>query len=145
MGKRKPHRKNRKRLGAVTIEFAIVANVMFIVIFGSFELTRLSLMRNLAQDAAYFAARAAIVPGATVTDASNEANRILGTLGTKGVQVKINNGLGLSQATTSLRCEIIIDLKQNMIMIPIVPAWNEIRAVSTMKTERYNETYKGGQ
>ena len=142
MGKRKRH---QNRLGAVTIEFAIVANVMIVVVFGSFELTRLSLMRSLAQDAAYFAARAAIVPGASVTDAANEANRILGTLGTKGVQVNINNGLGLSQATTSLRCEIIIDLKQNMIMIPIVPGWNEIRAVSTMKTERYNETYKGGQ
>ncbi len=144
MGKRKPHRKNRKRLGAVTIEFAIVANVMFVVIFGSFELTRLSLMRSLAQDAAYFAARAAVVPGATETDATNEANRILGMMGTKGVQVKINNSLGLSQASTELRCEVTIDLKQNMMMIPILPVWKEIRAVSTMKTERYNETFKGG-
>lgn len=134
----------RSRTGALTVEFAIVANVMFVVVFGCFELTRLSLMRSLAQDAAYFAARAAIVPGATETDATNEANRILGMMGTKGVQVKINNSLGLSQASKELRCEVTIDLKQNMMMLPILPGWKEIRAVSTMKTERYNEMYKGG-
>ena len=128
----------------MTVEFAIVANVLFVVIFGCLELTRLSLIRSLAQDAAYFAARAAVVPGATETDATNEANRILGTLGTRGVQVQINNGLGLSQASTELRCEVIIDLKQNMMMMSMMPGWKEIRAVSTMKTERYNDVYKGG-
>ncbi len=140
---RKPT-KHSNRTGALTVEFAIVANVMFLVIFGSLELTRLSLIRNLAQDAAYFAARAAIIPGATENDAINEANRILGTLGTKGVQVKINNGLGLTQASTELRCEVTIDLKQNMFLIPMLPGWERIRTVSTMKTERYNEFYKGG-
>lgn len=133
-----------KRLGALTVEFAIVANMMFVIIFGCLELTRLSLIRSLAQDAAYFAARAAVVPGATESDATNEANRILGTLGTRGVQVQINNGLGLSQASTELRCEVIIDLKQNMMMMSMLPGWKEIRAVSTMKTERYNDVYKGG-
>ena len=128
----------------MTVEFAIVANVMFVVIFGCLELTRLSLMRNLAQNAAYFAARVAIVPGATVADATNEANRILGTLGTKGVELKINNGLGLSESSTELRCEVIIDLRKNMMMMSMMPGWKEIRAVSTMKTERYNEIYKGG-
>ena len=141
MRRRKAH---PKRLGALTVEFAIVANVLFVVIFGCLELTRLSLIRSLAQDAAYFAARAAVVPGATETDATNEANRILGTLGTRGVQVQINNGLGLSQASTELRCEVIIDLKQNMMMMSMMPGWKEIRAVSTMKTERYNDVYKGG-
>ena len=134
----------RNRMGALTVEFAIVANVMFIVIFGALELTRMSLIRNLAQDAAYFAARAAVIPGATASDATNEANRILGTLGTKGVQVKINNGQGVSQESSELICEVIIDMKQNMIMMPIMPGWEQIRAVATMKTERYNEFYNGG-
>jgi Flp pilus assembly protein TadG len=141
MRRRKTH---PKRLGALTVEFAIVANLLFVVIFGCLELTRLSLIRSLAQDAAYFAARAAVVPGATETDATNEAKRILGTLGTRGVQVQINNGLGLSQSSTDLRCEVIIDLKQNMMMISMMPGWTEIHAVSTMKTERYNDVYKGG-
>ena len=108
------------------------------------ELTRLSLIRSLSQDAAYFAARAALVPGATASDATNEAKRILSTLGTRGVRVEINNGQGISQASTELRCEVIIDLKQNMMMMSMMPGWNELRAVSTMKTERYNEVYRGG-
>ena len=141
MLKRLPYKKRR---GALTVEFAIVANVMFVVIFGSLELTRLSLIRSLSQDAAYFAARAALVPGATASDATNEAKRILSTLGTRGVRVEINNGQGISQASTELRCEVIIDLKQNMMMMSMMPGWNELRAVSTMKTERYNEVYRGG-
>ncbi|MCY2983608.1 MAG: pilus assembly protein [Planctomycetota bacterium] len=135
---------NQKRLGALTVEFALVANVLFLVIFGCLELTRLSLIRCLAQDAAYFAARVALVPGATESDAISEAKRVLGSLGTRGIQVQINNGLGLSQASTELRCVVIIDLKQNMIMMSMMPGWKEIRAVCTMKTERYNDFYKGG-
>lgn len=134
----------RQRIGAVTVEFAIVANVMFVVIFGCLELTRLSLMRNLAQDAAYFATRAAVIPGATNADATREANRILGTLGTKGVRVSINQGQALSQDTEELQLEVIIDLKENMILIPMLPGTKEIRTKATMRTERYNEVYHGG-
>ena len=137
-------RKVPKRTGAVTVEFAIVANVMFVMIFGCIELTRMSLMRNLAQDAAYFAARAAVIPGATNADATREANRILGTLGTKGVSVVINNGQAVSQDTEELQVEVIIDLNQNMIMSPFLQTAKEIRTKATMKTERYNEVYHGG-
>ena len=134
----------RQSAGAVTVEFAIVANVMFVVIFGCLELTRLSLMRNLAQDAAYFAARAAVIPGATNADATREANRILGTLGTKGVRVSINQGQVLTQDTEELQLEVIIDLKENMILLPMLPGAKEIRTKATMRTERYNEVYHGG-
>ncbi|MCU0721938.1 MAG: pilus assembly protein [Pirellula sp.] len=141
MSKRK---QSRIRTGAVTVEFAIIANMMFVVIFGCLELTRLSLIRNLAQDAAYFAARVAIVPGATVADATREANRILGTMGTRGVQVVINDGQGISQGTEELKLEVVIDLQQNMILLPLMPGSKEIRTKATMKTERYDEVYQGG-
>ncbi len=53
------------RKGATVVEFAIVANLLMIMILTCMEFARLNMTRNLAQDAAYFAARYALVPGAT--------------------------------------------------------------------------------
>ena len=73
--KRKGDRVGYPRRGVAAVEFAIVANILFVLILAGFEFARLHLARNLVQDAAYFAARQAMVPGATVGDAEDEAER----------------------------------------------------------------------
>ena len=57
-------RRRKDREGATAVEFAIVANVMFVMVMTCMEFARLNMVRNLAQDAAYFAARKIIVFGA---------------------------------------------------------------------------------
>ena len=68
----KKHQRNRKRLltrlGTTSVEFAIVAPVFVFVIAVCGEFARLSMMRNLAQNAAYEAARYVMAEGAKVSD-----------------------------------------------------------------------------
>ena len=57
--------RNSDRRGATAVEFALVAQVLFVIVLGAVEFSRLNMIRNLAQDAAYFAARDSMVPGAS--------------------------------------------------------------------------------
>ncbi len=70
---RRQRRQGDSRLGVSTVEFAIVANILFIMILTCMEFARMNMVRNLAQDAAYFGARHAIVPGATAAEAIEQA------------------------------------------------------------------------
>ena len=72
-------RKRGTRRGTVTVEFALVAPVVFLVFMGSIEMTQLNLTRNMANDAAYQVARRMIVPGADSSDAEADAMALLRT------------------------------------------------------------------
>lgn len=73
---RSPHRQ-----GALTVEFALVAPIIFMIFFGCLELTCLNLMRHTAGNAAYEAARAGIVPGASQAAAKQKAQNLLNAVG----------------------------------------------------------------
>jgi Flp pilus assembly protein TadG len=59
---------NRKRAGATAVEFAVVAPVMFIVIFGIIELGRVLMIMHMLSDVARDATRYAVV-----TEGSNQS------------------------------------------------------------------------
>ncbi len=134
-------RVSRQRLGAAVVEFAIVANVMFLIIFISIEFARLNMMRNLAQDAAYFAARTAMVPGGTSAEAVAEANRLLAVVSTQNAEVTVNNGQALTDATKQIRVRVRIPISDNALFTPMFTGNQMIEANATMKTERYDGFY----
>lgn len=77
-----------ERPGTLTVEFALVAPIIFLLFFGSLELTSLNLMRHTAGNAAYEAARTAIVPGATEAQAKQKALNLLQAVGaTRNVSI----------------------------------------------------------
>src|SRR6187549_548125 len=78
------------RTGAAAVEFAIVAPIFFVLVLGSLEFGRLNIIRHTADQAAYEAARNAMVPGATTAEARLAADRMLRIVGTRGAQVTIN-------------------------------------------------------
>lgn len=65
------------RDGATTVELALVLPVLFLVVFASFEFSRLNMLKHLADSAAYEGAREGIVIGATTSDVEAKANAIL--------------------------------------------------------------------
>lgn len=71
----------RSRLGAVTVEFAVVAPIVFTVFLGGLELTTMNLIRHNAANAAYEGARRAVIPGGTAEAARTEASSLLQVLG----------------------------------------------------------------
>lgn len=126
------------RRGAAVVEFAIVVNVMFVLVFVCIEFARLNMMRNLAQDAAYFAARTAMVPGATDAEAQAAANQLLGIMNTQNAQVVVNGGGGIDDATSIIEVRVTVPLTDNALFVPMFTGNRKIEATARMKTERYD-------
>lgn len=154
-GSRKNHVRRKPRRGASAVEFACVAPVFIFVIAVCADFARLSMMRNLAQNASYEAARFVIAEGATINDGITRANQILARLGTKNAVVRINNSTGatgpngqvineITGNTTEITCTIEIPLAANAIILPASMMGNNI-VVSSMsvRTERFNGYYDG--
>lgn len=123
------------RHGAVVVEFAIVAPLFFLVVFAMFEFSWLNVVRHTADNAAYEAARRAMVPGATTAEVTNEATRILRTIGARGVVVAVTPD-PITVTTNSVTVEIDIPMRSNALVSPRFTASTTIHAESTLRTER---------
>lgn len=131
--------KRSQRLAATLVEFAIVSNVLFLTIFTCMEFARMNMARNLAQDAAYYAARTAIVPGATAAEAEAEANRIMGTMFANGVTVQCS---AIGDDTAEVTVRVAVELDEIALFTPMFLGDIELESVAKMQTERYSGFYE---
>lgn len=129
------------RAGATLVEFALVFPVFVLIVFTCFEFSRLNMIRNMMQDAAYYASRRCIVPGATEAEAVAEANRILSAMGTRDAEIIINDGNGLDDDSSSVNVRINIPIASNALLTSKFTGKLVLTAESTMKTERYDGYY----
>ena len=120
------------------VEFALVAPVFFLLIVTCIEFCRLNMIRNLAQDAAYYAARRCMVPGATKSEIESMVNRTLSSLGTRGATISVNNGSSLNDSSPTVTVEVRIPIGSNALIMPNFTREIEFRAISTIRTERQN-------
>jgi len=125
----------RYRAGAAAVEFAIVAPIFFLFILAAFEFGRLNIIRHTADNAAYEAARLAMVPGATAGEAIAKANRMLNIVGTRGATVTVNPAV-LGPNTDEILVTIQVPMDQNGFIAPHFTRGKTIRAQSRLKTER---------
>ena len=123
------------RSGAVTVEFALVAPVFFLILFALFEFAWLNVVRHTADTAAYEASRAAIIPGATVAQAEATANRILSAVGTRGATITVDPP-NLGPDTTSVTVEVQVPMRPNAIIVSRFTGDTVLRSESTLRTER---------
>src|SRR3954451_16031173 len=93
------------RGGAVAVEFAITAPIFFVFLLAAFEFGWLNVIRHTADNAAYEAARAAMVPGATAADATAKANGMLQIVGARGARVSISPST-ITNSTTEVNVTI---------------------------------------
>jgi Flp pilus assembly protein TadG len=131
-------RKPRARLkcrGAAAVEFAIVAPIFFVLVIAAFEFGRLNVIRHTADNAAYEAARRAMVPGATAAEASTEAQRILRTVGTRGAKVSVTPAT-LGPEVDRITVTVDVPMNENGWITPRFTRSTTIRATSTLRTER---------
>lgn len=127
--------------GVSAVEFAMVAPVFLLIIFTCVEFTRLTMVRNLVQEAAYFAARDAMVPGATEEECRESAERILSRLGNKTAEVTINEGQGLNDQSDIVSVTVSIPLAENTLFFPFPVGDMTISSTAEMQTERYSGTF----
>ena len=126
-------------IGAAVVEFAIVANITFLITLTCMEFARMNMVRNLSQDAAYFAARHAIVPGATSDEAVAEADRIMSSMIEDGYTVSVSE---LGSDATEVTVTVSVDLADVAFFAPLFLPNTTINAVANMKTERYDGFYQ---
>ena len=136
---RKKRNQVQARRGAAAVEFALVAPVFFLIVFALFEFAWTNVIRHTADNAAYEATRAAMVPGATSADAIARANRILNAVGTRGATVTVNPNR-ITRATKEVQVTIDIPLRLNALVTPRFTGGTTIRASSTQRTERADAT-----
>ena len=82
------NRKRRQR-GAVTVEFAFTLPLLLLFVFSGFELSRVNMMRNSIENAAYEGARRGIVPGATAADCEATTQTILDIIDIKNSSITV--------------------------------------------------------
>jgi len=95
----------RRRCGATTVEFALVAPILFLFFFAALEFTRANMIRNTAENAAYEGAREAILVGGTPERAVNRTNEMLGVIGVFNAEVSVT-----PETITSNTKEVTIDI-----------------------------------
>jgi|SRR4051812_48175351 hypothetical protein len=125
----------RSRRGAAAVEFAITAPVFFLFLLAAFEFGWLNVMRHTADNAAYEAARAAMVPGATAADATNKANGLLNIVGARGATVVITPSV-ITPTTKDVTVAIDIPMNRNGLIVPRFTQKTVLHSESTLRTER---------
>jgi hypothetical protein len=126
------------RTAAAAVEFAIVAPIFFVLLIGSLEFGRLNVIRHTADQAAYEAARHAMVPGATVDEARQHADHMLRIVGARGAQVDVQPA-ALGPDVDEITVTVDVPLSQNGWITPKFTQNKTIRAISRLKTERARE------
>ena len=127
------------RVGAAAVEFAIVANVLFLLIWTCIEFARLNMVRNLAQDAAYFGARQAVVPGATAEEAMLAADGIMSSMLSGGYTINVSD---VDNESTDVTVSVEVRLHDVALFVPIFLPDSSIQTQAKMRTERYEGFYE---
>ena len=128
-------RKRSFHKGAVVVEFAITAPVFFMFLIAAFEFGRLNVIRHTADNAAYEAARHAIVPGATAAEAITKANSLMNVVGARNVNVAVSPAT-LGPDVESVTVTVDVPMASNGWIVPKFTTATTMRGESTMRTER---------
>ena len=95
----------------------------------------MNMIRNLAQDAAYFAARHAIVPGATAAEAEQVASDVMNMMTSTGYNVSV---AALDSDSQTVEVTVTVDFDQIALFAPMFLPNAEIASTASMRTERYS-------
>src|SRR5262245_50376533 len=111
-------RNNRKqRRGATAVEFALTAPVFILFLLAAFEFGWTNVIRQPADNAAYESARTAVVPGATVAEATAKADKLLKVVGARGATITVSPN-PLTVDSNSVTVNIQIPMNKNGLIVP---------------------------
>lgn len=127
-------RRHRRR-GAAAVEFAITAPVFFLFLLAAFEFGWLNVIRHTADNAAYEAARYAMVPGATSAEAVAKAESLLGVVGARGARVTVTPPL-LTPDTKEVTVDVDVPMSRNALVVPRFTSTKTLHSSATLRTER---------
>ncbi len=99
------------------VEVALASPILFLVFFGLVEFSRVSMIKAITEDASYYGARAAIVPGGSRTAAETAANSTLAAAYVKNTTVTVEPAT-ITEATESVTVTVSVPLNSNSWIVP---------------------------
>lgn len=102
----------RRRWGAATVEVALTAPLLIMLVFGGIEISRANMLRNAAQIAATEGAREGILPGATAQKCVNRAQTELGMLQVVDATVQVSPAT-ITDSTPEVTVIVSIPMSKN--------------------------------
>jgi Flp pilus assembly protein TadG len=125
------------RDGAVIIEFALCAPILFFFFFAAFEFSRANMIRQSVENACYEGSRRGIVPGATVDDCRASAQTVLNSISANVATITVTPN-PITSETTAVTVQISVPLNSNSWVAPFFFADKSIVSSMTMRRERFN-------
>ncbi len=126
--------RSSSRRGALTVEVAICLPVLFLVLFGCYELSKANMLHHAAENAAYEASRAGIVPGATPQKCIDYAASVLRSVGITNFNVQVSPTT-INRDTPAISVLVEIPLRTNTLLAPMFFGNNTFRGFCEMKRE----------
>ena len=100
------------------VEFALAAPIAFLMVFALIEFSRLAMLTNTAENAAYEGCRAAIIPGGTAEKARAAASRLMTSVGGVNPTITVTPAVILETAD-EVTVEVRLQLNQNGWITPL--------------------------
>lgn len=127
--------RRRARRGATAVEFALALPIFLLFLMASFEFGWLNVVRHTADNAAYEAARYAMVPGATADEAIKKAKSIMKIIGARGVKVSVDPP-AINSSTNKVTVSIDVPMKRNALVVPKFTSTKTLHSEAKLRTER---------
>lgn len=110
-------RQKSERRGTVTVEMALVLPLFFLFLFASIEFSRMNMIRHTAENAAYEAARSAIIPGGTAARARAVGEEIMASVGCIGTVVT-TDPVTIDNSTPTVEVFVRVPTGANAYFVP---------------------------
>jgi Flp pilus assembly protein TadG len=135
--RRRRHTASRRRSGAVIVEFAICVPILFLFFFAALEFSRVNMIRQTIENAAYEGSRRGIVPGATADDCRNAAQLVLNTVATNNAQITVTPSV-ITPDTSQVTVAISVPVDSNSWVTPFFFKNKTLSNSMTMRRERFS-------
>jgi Flp pilus assembly protein TadG len=132
-------RLHRDRSGAVLVEFALCAPILFFFFFTAFEFSRVNMIRQSIENAAYEGSRRGIVPGATADDCKNSARVVLNSISARVATVTVTPSV-IAPDTEQVTVRIDVPVNENSWVAPFFFKDMIVSTSMTMQRERFGTT-----
>ncbi len=131
------HRKNQlpQRRGVTTVEFAMTAPLLFLMLYAALELGHANMAFNAVEAACYEGARMGIVPGASAAECQASAQRILDLSNIRGSTVTVTPA-NLNTNSNDIRLQITVPYTSTAIIPPTFTRLLTINRQCTLTREK---------
>lgn len=118
-----------RRIGATSVEFALIAPVLFTIFMASLEFCRVHMVRHSMENAVYEAARLGLVPQTTNQEIEQAAAEMMASVSVSTADIVAR------QTAEDVSVQIRVNIQDAAWMTPVIFKGNTLEARITLSKE----------